>query len=65
MTVVRDVESTLVTLAYELLAAHSGTARLAAELAADPAWSEHLDYLHQLQRAGRETLAACADRRVG
>ena len=62
MTAIQDVEPALVTLVYELLDAHDDTACLAAALAGDPAWSEHLDYLHRLQRVGRETLAACCDR---
>lgn len=45
------------TLVYELLDAHEDTARLAVELAGDPAWAAHLDYLRALQRVGREALA--------
>lgn len=44
-------------LVYELLDAHEDTARLAQELAADPRWEAHLEYLRRLQRVGRETLA--------
>ena len=62
MTAVRDAQSALVELVYELLDAHGDTLSLAAALDSDPAWSEHLDYLHRLQRVGRETLAACCDR---
>ncbi len=61
MTAVRDGAAALVTLVYELLDAHDDTASLAATLAHDPAWSEHLEYLHRLQRVGRETLAAYCD----
>lgn len=61
MTVVRGREAALVTLVYELLDAHDDTASLAATLDHDAAWSEHLEYLHRLQRVGRETLAACCD----
>jgi hypothetical protein len=64
MTVVNDGHATLVTLVYELLDAHDDTAQLATRLARDPAWSEHLDYLHRLQRVGRETLAACCDETI-
>ncbi len=64
MTVVRDEQSALVTLVYELLDAHDDTACLAARLGNDPAWSEHLDYLHRLQRVGREMLAACCEQPV-
>ncbi len=61
MTIVRDEQAALVTLVYELLDAHDDTACLAASLSTDPAWSEHLDYLHRLQRVGRELLAACCE----
>jgi hypothetical protein len=44
-------------LVYELLDAHEDTTRLAGELSGDPAWAAHLDYLRDLQRLGRETLA--------
>jgi hypothetical protein len=44
-------------LVYELLDAHEDTARLATELAGDPRWAAHTDYLRCLQRIGREALA--------
>jgi hypothetical protein len=47
----------VVELVYELLDAHEDTARLAAKLQSDPEWLEHLDYLRDLQRVGREALA--------
>ena len=47
----------LTELVYELLDAHEDTTRLADELAADPCWASHLDYLRGLQRVGREALA--------
>ena len=47
-------------LIYELLDAHDDTAQMAAELACDPDWRGHLDYLQALQRKGRETLAHAA-----
>jgi hypothetical protein len=47
-------------LVYELLDAHGDTARLAGELTGDPAWAAHLEYLRNLQRLGRETLARLA-----
>jgi hypothetical protein len=47
-------------LLYELLDAHVDTMRLAGELDEDPAWAAHLDYLRDLQRVGREALAAGA-----
>jgi hypothetical protein len=54
----------LTALVYELLDAHADTMRLADELDVEPAWAAHLDYLRDLQRVGRETLAwrdpACA-----
>jgi hypothetical protein len=46
-----------VTLVYELLDAHDDTARLAAGVTSDPAWSAHLDYLRRLQRVGREMMS--------
>jgi hypothetical protein len=48
-----------VPLVYELLDAHSDTARLAQALETDPEWFAHLEYLRQLQRVGRELLAHC------
>jgi hypothetical protein len=50
-------EEDLVGLAYELLDAHEDTARLADELVADERWQLHLDYLRDLQRVARESLA--------
>ena len=50
----------LTRLVYELLDAHADTARLAADLAIDPCWQVHLDYLRDLQRHGREALAGAA-----
>lgn len=47
----------LTELVYELLDAHDDTVRLAAELATDPRWGAHVDYLRGLQRAGRGILA--------
>jgi len=44
-------------LVYELLDAHEDTTKLAGGLIADPDWAAHLDYLRDLQRLGRETLA--------
>jgi hypothetical protein len=44
-------------LLYELLDAHYDTVRLASELASEPDWEAHLEYLRGLQRVGRETLA--------
>jgi glutamate mutase epsilon subunit len=52
-----DVRTALV---YELLDAHDDTAALAEELAGDPRWDAHLDYLRALQRVGRATLARIA-----
>ena len=49
-------------LVYELLDAHVDTMRMAYDLDADPAWAAHLDYLRDLQRVGRETLARAATR---
>jgi hypothetical protein len=47
----------LTALVYELLDAHGDTMRLAADLDVQPAWAAHLEYLRDLQRVGRETLA--------
>jgi hypothetical protein len=50
----------LVALAYELLDAHVDTAQLRARDGSDPDWDNHLSYLRDLQRVGRETLARAA-----
>lgn len=47
----------LVPLIYELLDAHTDTARMAAGHPLNLAWRAHLDYLRALQRKGRELLA--------
>ena len=44
-------------LVYELLDAHMDTLRMARDLDGDLAWAAHLEYLRDLQRVGRETLA--------
>ena len=49
--------NTLVALAYELLDAHADTARLTEEDASAAEWQDHLAYLRDLQRVGREALA--------
>jgi hypothetical protein len=48
----------LTRLVYELLDAHDDTARIAAALTWDDDWRVHLDDLRDLQRVGRELLAA-------
>jgi hypothetical protein len=53
-----ETSAKLVALVYELMDAHDDTARLAAGLGNDVRWAAHLDYLQQLQRVGRELLAA-------
>jgi hypothetical protein len=50
----------LIILIYELLDAHDDTARIAAGLTPDPTWQPHLAYLRDLQRVGREVVAAAA-----
>ena len=50
----------LVALSYELLDAHVDTARLASDEAPEAEWQNHLAYLRDLQRVGRETLARSA-----
>ena len=52
--------ASLAALAYELLDAHADTAQLADGLPHDRSWAAHLDYLHALQRKGREMLAHTA-----
>lgn len=52
-----DTTTELTSWVYELLDAHTDTTRLASDLECDPYWSAHLDYLRDLQRRGRETLA--------
>jgi len=47
-------------LVYELLDAHDDTARIADGVGFDPAWESHLAYLRDLQRLGREVVAAAA-----
>jgi hypothetical protein len=47
-------------LLYELLDAHIDTIKLARPLEHDECWGAHLDYLRDLQRVGRETLARAA-----
>jgi hypothetical protein len=47
----------LVALAYELLDAHADTARLVIDEASDAEWDNHLAYLRDLQRVGRELIA--------
>lgn len=44
-------------LLYELLDAHVDTIKLAEGLSENERWAAHLDYLRDLQRVGRETLA--------
>jgi hypothetical protein len=51
----------MVALVYELLDAHADTALLAEDLAQDSEWGAHVDYLRNLQRVGRETLARLID----
>ena len=56
-----ETSARLVELIYELMDAHDDTARLAQGLSSDVQWQAHLDYLQQLQRVGRELLAARAE----
>jgi hypothetical protein len=55
--------ATLVALTYELLDAHADTARLVGDEASDGEWQNHLAYLRDLQRVGREALAREATQR--
>jgi hypothetical protein len=53
----REEPAALVALTYELLDAHADTARLVGDQAGDAEWHNHLAYLRDLQRVGREALA--------
>jgi hypothetical protein len=55
-----DASEQLALLVEELLGALDDTARLAAALSPDWHWQVQLDYLCDLQRLGRETLASAA-----
>jgi hypothetical protein len=50
-------------LTYELLAAHADTARLTTDAAPCPECENHLAYLRDLQRVGREALARAGEAR--
>jgi hypothetical protein len=50
-------------LTYELLDAHADTARLVGDQAGDAEWQNHLAYLRDLQRVGREALARASTER--
>ena len=47
----------LVAVTYELLDAHADTDGLATGATTEAEWENHLAYLRDLQRVGRETLA--------
>jgi hypothetical protein len=55
-----DTSEQLMLLVDELLGALDDTARLAADLCVDWHWQVQLGYLRDLQRLGREALAAAA-----
>ncbi len=55
-----EMSEQLPRLVDELLDALDDTARLADDLALDWRWQVHLGYLRDLQRLGREVLAAAA-----
>jgi hypothetical protein len=59
----RHETAALIALTYELLDAHADTARLAGDEVSDAEWQNHLAYLRDLQRVGRETLARAATER--
>jgi hypothetical protein len=59
-----DTSERLMLLVDELLAALDDTARLAADLSVDWRWQVQLGYLRDLQRLGRETLAAAGEPRT-
>lgn len=50
-------------LVYELLDAHADTVVLADDFVYEGRWRAHVDYLRDLQRVGRETLARLDDAR--
>lgn len=50
-------DAAVVALAYELLDAHDDTAQMAVDLAVEPTWAAHLEYLRALQRTGRSILS--------
>lgn len=54
--------ASLADLVYELLDAHDDTLRLRQERSDERRWAAHIDYLRQLQRVGRETLARTSAR---
>jgi hypothetical protein len=56
----RVANARLIVLLYELLDAHDDTARLTAGQSIGDGWRAHVEYLRQLQRVGRELLAAAA-----
>lgn len=56
-----DESEHLTLLVDELLGALEDTARLAVGLSVDWRWHVHLAYVRDLQRLGREALAAAAD----
>jgi hypothetical protein len=62
---VDDHLAALMALTYELLDAHTDTARLATDEASDAEWSNHLGYLRDLQRVGREAIARLDSARTG
>jgi len=59
-----ETSEQLALLVDELLGALDDTARLAAELCVDWHWQVQLAYLRDLQRLGRETLAAADEPRT-
>jgi hypothetical protein len=62
-TTARGEAAALVALIYELLDAHDDTARLVPDQAGDAEWQNHLVYMRDLQRVGREALARAASER--
>jgi hypothetical protein len=63
--VVDDKLAAVIDLSYELLDAHADTARLATDGASDDEWRNHLGYLRDLQRIGREAIAQADSLRQG
>jgi hypothetical protein len=53
-----ELSEHLVLVVDELIDAHDDTVRLSEELATDQRWEAHIRYLRELERVGREALAA-------
>lgn len=60
-----ELSEHLVLVVDELIDAHDDTVRLSEGMVRDGRWEAHIRYLHELERVGREALAAAiADERA-